>query len=317
MLGTEIAEQCKARGWECECPTIEDVNIGYVRDVKKWFGEYRNKCLSIPDAVINCAAWSSVDGCENLPGDAFVANCIGPKNLADACIAYRVGMFVQVSTDYVFAGANPFGRFSPSDNDFFPSNTYGITKAAGELAVRSAYHRALREWAMGERTLAGIPDYIIVRTSRLYGKGRRNYVDFVCDLCLSDMNGIEPPTSPQPIEHTNITIPTAAKDVAKIILSAIDGNRDGLCYINAVDGLGTDNSAPSLYEYTEAIYQILKDLGKNPYRWFTKAEKPEPKAGSANRPFNSTLEPPQMLAPYEKIPYWKDSLREYIKERVS
>lgn len=313
MLGTELCEKIAERGWKVEAPTISEVNIADRDNVFHWFEDYSKKGSAVPYAVVNCAAYSNVNGCENLPSEAFMANCIGPKNIADACIRNLVPLFVHVSTDYVFDSPVPERMYHGASTDFFPVNIYGVSKLAGEIAIRSAYHKAFSRYLDTDKIL---PDYIIARTSRLYGRGRRNYVDFVCDLCLSDVNGMEPPTSPQPIEDGNRTIPTSAKDAATLIVSAIDGFEMDYsnAVINIVDGLGTDMMAPSLYEYTEAIYSILEELGKKPYRWFTKGNRAVDN-NSAMRPYNSTLVPPQMLTPYTKTPYWKDSLKEYIKEK--
>ncbi len=313
MLGTELRSTFESNGWSVVGPSIEELDIRNPDAVMQWFSGLIDSSESTPDAVINCAANVSVDRCENNPGGAFVDNCMGPKNLADTCIKFRIPLFVQISTDYIFDSANPVRRYAPTSEEFFPPNVYGITKLACEYAVRSAYHRAQRKWSQ-ESATGQIPDFLIVRTSRLYGKGRWNYVDFVCDLCLSTSNGPEPPRSPQPIDDTNITVPTSVKDISRIILSAVNGNRPG-CIINAVGGLGRDLQAPSLYDYTEEIYEILKGMGKNPYRWFRKADGDRLLPASTIRPYNSTLCPPDEIGPGIPLPHWKDSLKEYIKEK--
>ena len=105
--------------------------------------------LEVTDVVVNCAAYTAVDGAESDESAAFGVNAVGAANVARA--ARRVGArVVQVSTDYVFAGdaATPYAEVAPPA----PRSAYGRTKAAGEWAVR-----------------AENPDHLVVRTAWLYG----------------------------------------------------------------------------------------------------------------------------------------------------
>ena len=104
-----------------------------------------------PDAIINCAAFTNVDGCETNEDAAFKANAIGPRNLA---IASREtgAKLIHVSTDYVFEG-NGTRPYVESDIPN-PVSAYGRTKLAGEQFVRDFADR-----------------YFILRTAWLYGDG--------------------------------------------------------------------------------------------------------------------------------------------------
>jgi dTDP-4-dehydrorhamnose reductase len=98
-----------------------------------------------PDAVINCAAWTDVDGAEAHEEAATVVNGAGAGNVAAA------GAFVvQVSTDYVFDGTarEPYVESAPTN----PIGAYGRSKLAGELAVAaSGAHAIVRSsWLFGE-----------------------------------------------------------------------------------------------------------------------------------------------------------------------
>lgn len=109
------------------------------------------------DIVVNCAAWTDVDGAEADEPGAFKVNATGPANLAAAC-AKDASVLVQVSTDYVFAGdaSEPYRADAPVE----PVNAYGRSKAAGEAAVREI----LPEGAY------------IVRTAWLYGERGPSFV---------------------------------------------------------------------------------------------------------------------------------------------
>lgn len=102
------------------------------------------------DVVVNCAAWTDVDGAEAREPEALRVNADGPRNLARACRATGARL-VQISTDYVFAGdaRTPYGEDAP----LAPASAYGRTKAAGEDAVRAELPEA----------------HLVVRTAWLYG----------------------------------------------------------------------------------------------------------------------------------------------------
>ncbi len=115
-----------------------------------------------PDAIINCAAYTDVDGCESQVERAFAANAAGPENLALA--ARRVdARFVTISTDYVFDGAKS-GFYDQRDTPV-PISVYADSKLAGEIRSRDAYART-----------------VIVRSGWIYGVGGTNFLSVMADL---------------------------------------------------------------------------------------------------------------------------------------
>jgi dTDP-4-dehydrorhamnose reductase len=152
-----------------------------------------------PDAVINAAAFHKVELCEEDARRAFDVNAIGPLNTARA--ARAVGArFVFVSTDYVFGGDRP-GGFA-EDDEVSPLNVYGVSKAAGEAAVREA-----------------APDSLIVRGSGLFGhagsagKGG-NFVDNMIARARAGQQ--------LSIVDDQIFAPTATHDMAERILLLLE-----------------------------------------------------------------------------------------------
>ena len=115
-----------------------------------------------PDALINCAAWTDVDGAEAEEAAATEINGNGAANLASACTRNGVRL-VHLSTDYVFDGSatEPYVE-SDSVN---PQSAYGRSKLAGEAAIEAA---------------GG--DYAIVRTAWLFGAGGPNFVNTMLRL---------------------------------------------------------------------------------------------------------------------------------------
>ena len=93
-----------------------------------------------PDAVVNCAAMTDVDGCESSPDQAFAVNATAPTLLADECHRREI-QFTHVSTDYVFDGRGG----APYDDTARPNpiQTYGRSKLLGERAVRGSASRCL------------------------------------------------------------------------------------------------------------------------------------------------------------------------------
>jgi len=115
-----------------------------------------------PDALINCAAWTDVDGAEAEEASATAINGAGAAKLAASCAASGVRL-VHVSTDYVFDGSatQPYVESSPVN----PKSAYGRSKLAGEAAIEAA---------------GG--DYAIVRAAWLFGAGGSNFVDTMLRL---------------------------------------------------------------------------------------------------------------------------------------
>src|SRR3954468_14431508 len=114
--------------------------------------------LSADDLVINCAAWTDVDGAEEHEDEALRVNRDGARNVAEAA-----GTVVYVSSDYVFDGTKrePYLESDPVN----PLSAYGRTKLAGERATAEAN-----------------PRHLIARSSWLFGPGGTNFVDTILRL---------------------------------------------------------------------------------------------------------------------------------------
>jgi dTDP-4-dehydrorhamnose reductase len=113
--------------------------------------------------VVNCAAWTDVDGAERSEAAATAVNGTGVRHLARAC-ADSGALLLHVSTDYVFPG--DARRPYPEDAPTGPVNAYGRSKLAGERAVAALLPRT----------------GYIVRTAWLYGAHGRNFVATMLEL---------------------------------------------------------------------------------------------------------------------------------------
>ncbi|HEX8737961.1 MAG TPA: dTDP-4-dehydrorhamnose reductase [Pyrinomonadaceae bacterium] len=115
-----------------------------------------------PDVIINCAAYTDVDGSETNAEQCYAVNATGVENLALAAKQIDCG-FVTISTDYVFDGANP-GFYTQRDTPR-PISVYGQAKLEGEMRARNVYARS-----------------IIVRSGWIYGAGGTNFLCVIHQL---------------------------------------------------------------------------------------------------------------------------------------
>jgi dTDP-4-dehydrorhamnose reductase len=130
----------------------KDVDITDATSVKRLMREEQ------PHTVINAAAYTDVDGCEDHPDLATAVNGHGPGIIASAC-ADAGALLVHYSTDYIFDGTRMDYR---EDDDPNPLSAYGRSKLLGEISVRK-----------------NMRDYRIIRTSWLFGAYGKNFVDTI------------------------------------------------------------------------------------------------------------------------------------------
>jgi dTDP-4-dehydrorhamnose reductase len=150
MVARALAAHCASNGDTVYAHTRETLDITHPGNVREVFERER------PETVINCAAWTDVDGCELNPERAVLINAEAVETLATHS-RLAGASFVTISTDYVFDGAKE-GFYTQRD-DPAPQSAYGIAKLQGE-------RRALRASA---RT-------VVVRTGWIFGAGGRNFL---------------------------------------------------------------------------------------------------------------------------------------------
>ncbi|MFV0495437.1 dTDP-4-dehydrorhamnose reductase [Mycobacterium sp.] len=160
------------------------------------------------DVVVNCAAYTDVDGAESAQADAYAVNAEGPGHLARAC-ADAGAHLIHVSTDYVFDGDFSGDRprpYEPGDPTA-PQSVYARSKLAGEEAARTAF-----------------PDVVVVRTAWVYtgGIGRNDFVGVMQRLAAGD--------GPIKVVDDQTGSPTYAGDLAAALLELAARLPDpGLC----------------------------------------------------------------------------------------
>ncbi len=173
-----------------------------------------------PDVIINCAAYTNVDGCESDELNAYRVNAIGPQNLSAA--AFSVGAkIVQVSTDYVFDGtvSSPKIETDPIN----PRSVYGKSKALGEILVKEIN-----------------PRHFIVRTAWLYGEGN-NFVRTMLKLA-KEKDEVK-------VVNDQFGSPTSTKDLARCIIKLINTESYGTYH-------GTCEGSCSWNQFAKKIFEI-------------------------------------------------------------
>jgi dTDP-4-dehydrorhamnose reductase len=225
------------------------------------------------DLVVNCAAYTDVDGAESDADAASEVNVAGPQNIAQACA--RVGaQLIHLSTDYVFGGT--LTRPYEPDDETGPLSVYGRTKLAGEFAV-----------------LAALPDATIVRTSWVYTGGSTDG-DFVAVMRQRAARG-----ESVELVDDQIGSPTYVGDLVAAILRLARGDiRESVLHV-AGDGTA------SRFDQARAVYAAV---GADPelVRPVSAAENPRPAPRPAYSALGSRL---STAAGLPQARPWRDALR--------
>ena len=165
--------------------------------------------------VINCAAYTNVDGAESESELAHAVNADGARNVAE--VAKRV---LYVSTDYVFDGAKrePYVESDPTA----PLQEYGHSKLGGEHA-----------------TAAANENHLIVRSSWLFGAGGRNFVDTMLALAGERDELL--------VVDDQVGVPTFTGHLAEALVALADGGERGLLHV-------TGSGSCSWFGFARAIF---------------------------------------------------------------
>lgn len=232
-----------------------------------------------PDVIINCAAHTNVDKCEEQWDLAYKINAIGPRNLSIA--ARETGAkLIHVSTDYVFEGngTRPYTEFDAPN----PVSAYGKTKYEGEKFVKDFADR-----------------YFILRTAWLYGDGK-NFVKTM--LKLSETH------DEVSVVKDQLGSPTSAVELAKMIHYLEPTENYGLFHATCE---GDTNWA----DFTEEIFALAGK--KTKVNHVTSKQYKEMNPAAANRPAYSILEDYMIkLTSDFRMADWHDALKVYMKELV-
>jgi dTDP-4-dehydrorhamnose reductase len=234
-----------------------------------------------PDVVVNCAAYNFVDKAESEPEAAFAVNALGVRSLARLAGEWGWDL-VHYSTDHVF-GLDA-GRTTPwAEADApGPVSAYGLSKLAGEYAVR-----------------AGCPKHVVIRTCGLYGLGGQggkgtNFVETMLRLAGQGR--------PVRVVADQVCTPTSCADLARATVDLLEVGRHGLFHLTNAGGC-------SWHEFAAAVFEmagVRADLTA-----ITSAEFGAP----ARRPAYSVLACGAASALGVALRPWREALADYLARR--
>jgi dTDP-4-dehydrorhamnose reductase len=279
MLGSELTKQLGRRSQNIvEAIWPDDGSGRLLLDITD-AAAVKKLILSVrPAEVYNCAAYTDVDKAQQEEEIATAANGTAVGYLAQACLANN-SYLIHLSTDYVFDGMAK--RPYRPDDATNPQGAYGRSKLAGEEAIRKVDGR-----------------WLVVRTSWLFGKGGKNFVDTILNLArqrdilkvVDDQTGC----------------PTYVKDLAACLIGLVEADCTGIYHF-------CNGPACTWYDFAKKIVEIAQlPCTVKPC---PSSEYPRP----AKRPPYSVLDCYQTFKQLGWSPCsWEERLYEYIKvERVS
>ena len=247
------------------------------------------------EAIVNCAAWTNVDGAEDPEKYEIVEklNATAPENLATVMNEVG-GLLVHISTDYVF-GAEPYNTPCKEDQTGTPTGVYGLTKLHGE-----------------QKIIATGCKHVIIRTAWLYSEFGKNFCKTMMNLTA---------TKPQlKVVFDQVGTPTYALDLAKAIVvvlndyaSAVMPDSDRASYGKTGVYHYSNEGVCSWFDFTKMIaeYNGTTNCDIQPCH---SNEFPSP----VTRPSYSVLDKTKIKETFGiSVTYWTDSLKQCISNLKS
>lgn len=267
MLGHELAEVFRD-GNKLTLWDREQIDITKREEVTQKIGGL------MPDIVINAAAYTAVDKAETDKDSAYKVNGCAVGFLSTICKQINA-LLVHFSTDYVFDGESHAGY--KENHHYKPINLYGKSKTLGEKMILDIE-----------------PRYYLIRTSWLFGKNGKNFVETMLRLASENKN--------IKVVNDQFGSPTYAKDLAKEIRKLIESeNPYGIYHI-------TNSGFCNWYEFAVKIFEFSK---LHPNIKPVNSESQEFGITPAKRPTYSMLV-------NTKLPLmrpWEEALKDYLIDR--
>jgi dTDP-4-dehydrorhamnose reductase len=266
-----------ARALIKHCQSINDSVAAFARremDVSNRAETLEIVAREQPGAIINCAAYTNVDGAETNQELCYAANAAGVENLALAAKEANAA-FVTISTDYVFDGSKK--DFYTQRDDPNPQSVYGKSKLAGERAARDAYARS-----------------IIVRSGWIYGADGTNFLSILPQL-LAEGKPVKAITDAY-------GTPTFAGDLARRLRELALLDLPAVYHVtNSGAGTSYEGFARAVCELKNFDSRLLERVSNDTLK------RPAPRPQSSK--LKCLLSERLGLAP---LPDWKDALKNFL-----
>lgn len=279
MLGRDVVRAGERAGHELVEVDLPELDITDEQAVESLLQRLLGEPGSL-DGVVNCAAWTDVDGAESRQEQARAVNAVGAGILARAAARAELPL-LQLSTDYVFDGIAPLdgeGRPRPyvESDPTGPRSVYGSTKLEGEREV-----------------LAASPRHTVVRTAWLYGVDGKNFVETMLRLA-GEREAVQVVTD-------QVGSPTWSGHLAPAILGLLERDVRGLVHMTGAGEVSWNGFAKEIFRQAEVECTV-------------EPASSEQMARPAPRPAWSALasEREEVLA----MPDWRDGLAGYLAARA-
>ncbi|MGJ8724493.1 MAG: SDR family oxidoreductase [Roseibacillus sp.] len=234
------------------------------------------------DLLVNPAAISTPEGCENNPDLANQVNVHAPATMAEVC-AHKERPLIHFSTDYVLDGQ--VSGFKDETADCYPNNIYGKTKLSGEQTVLDRHPAAL-----------------VARVSWVFGSNGESFLEKV-------LRQIKEGTALEGVAD-KYSMPTSAREMARALDFLLARSETGLFHITH-----TADEPVSWHSYAVAVADAAHQSGLTPAPLSVTARSlNDIPALRANRPIHTAMSPTRLLALGFPMKDWQVALRERVDE---
>jgi dTDP-4-dehydrorhamnose reductase len=228
ILGSEVLNQLQVKNIDYVSPKSSDLDIRDRGSLESFIGDFK------PNWIINCAAWTNVDGAEDSFDSALELNSAAVKNIAEVAKKYESPV-IHISTDYVFDGdsSNPYSETALVN----PVNRYGQSKLQGENALQKVFSEGA----------------YIIRTSWLYGTKGKNFVKTMAKKALNAENAR--------VVDDQEGSPTNARDLAIGIIQLIETQpKSGIYHYSNTGSCSWFELAQAIYEKAGADSNLVEPI---------------------------------------------------------
>jgi len=273
ILGSEVLAQLQSENFDYVAPTSVDLDMRKKDNFTKFVSEFK------PAWIVNCAAWTNVDGAESSFEEARQLNAIAVETLGGAADLFE-SKVIHLSTDYVFDGDSSEPYLETSQ--VHPLNKYGESKLQGERAL-----------------LAVLPSAYVVRTSWLYGISGKNFVKTIVGKALRSEEAR--------VVDDQIGNPTSARDLAIGVFSILKNQPEpGIYNYSNRGSCSWFELAQKIYETVGADTGLVHPISSGSLNFIAKRPK-----------FSLLSKEKWISAGLSEVPNWKESLQLLMPEIIS